>query len=121
MNDCCNGDFGSGKVCTGGAFRTASEAQSGWAPCYGDNGHFGTDTFAPATNTCSNANGAVASWSQTNLLRIGLKGPAADRSPAVLRQELLRSPVEHTSGQVSSEEPAAGRNWRGPGREGKRE
>jgi len=66
MNYCCNGNYGSGKVCTGQAFRTASEAQSGWAPCYGGNGHFGTDTFAPAANTCSNANCAVASWSQTN-------------------------------------------------------
>jgi cysteine-rich repeat protein len=66
MNYCCNGNYGSGKVCTGGAFRTASEAQSGWAPCYGGNGHFGTDTFAPSQNTCTNANCAVASWSQTN-------------------------------------------------------
>ena len=66
MNYCCNGDHGSGKICTGGAFRTASEAQSGWAPCYGGNGHFGTDTFAPAANTCTNANCVVASWSATN-------------------------------------------------------
>jgi cysteine-rich repeat protein len=66
MNYCCNGDYGSGKVCTGGAFRTASEAQSGWAQCYGGNGHFGTDTFAPSLNTCTNANCAVASWSATN-------------------------------------------------------
>lgn len=66
MNYCCNGNY-AGKACNGaGAFRTASEAQSGWAPCYGGNGHFGTDTFAPSLNTCSNANCAVASWSQTN-------------------------------------------------------
>ncbi len=38
----CNGNHGSGKVCNGGAFRTASETQSGWAQCYGGNGHFGT-------------------------------------------------------------------------------
>ena len=65
MNYCCNGNY-AGKMCNGSAFRTASEAQSGWAPCYGGNGHFGTDTFAPAPNTCTNANCAVASWSQTN-------------------------------------------------------
>ena len=66
MNYCCNGNY-AGKACNGaGAFRTASEAQSGWAPCYGGNGHFGTDTFAPSLNTCSNANCAAASWSQTN-------------------------------------------------------
>jgi len=66
MNYCCNGDYGSGKVCSGSAFRTASEAQAGWAPCYGGNGHFGTDTFAPAANTCSNPNCAAANWSATN-------------------------------------------------------
>jgi cysteine-rich repeat protein len=67
MNYCCNGDFGSGKVCTGQAFRTASEAQAGWAPCYNaGKGHFGTDTFAPAPNTCNNNNCAAASWSQSN-------------------------------------------------------
>ena len=67
MNYCCNGDFGSGKVCTGQAFRTASEAQAGWAPCYGGGkGHFGTDTFAAAANTCNNNNCTVASWSQSN-------------------------------------------------------
>ena len=67
MNYCCNGDFGSGKLCTGQAFRTASEAQAGWAACYGGGkGHFGVDTFAPAANTCNNNNCAVASWSQSN-------------------------------------------------------
>ncbi len=67
MNYCCNGDFGSGKVCTGQAFRTVSEAQAGWAPCYGGGkGHFGTDTFAPSANTCNNNNCAVSSWSQSN-------------------------------------------------------
>ena len=68
MNYCCNGNYGNGKVCNGQAFRTASEAQSGWAPCYGGNGHFGTDTFAPAANTCSNTNCGSANWSQTNAL-----------------------------------------------------
>lgn len=66
MNYCCNGNYGSGKVCSGGAFRTASEAQSGWAPCYGGNGHFGTDTFAPSANTCGNANCTSANWSASN-------------------------------------------------------
>jgi len=66
MNYCCNGDYGSGKTCNGSAFRTASEAQSGWAACYGGNGHFGTDTFAASTNTCSNAGCGDANWSQPN-------------------------------------------------------
>jgi hypothetical protein len=66
MNYCCNGNHGSGKVCVGQAFRTASEAQAGWAPCYGGKGHFGTDTFAPATNTCNNNVCGQANWSQTN-------------------------------------------------------
>jgi hypothetical protein len=66
MNYCCNGDYGSGKTCNGSAFRTASEAQSGWAACYGGNGHFGTDTFAASTNTCSNAGCGGANWSQPN-------------------------------------------------------
>ena len=66
MNYCCNGNHGSGKVCNGSAMRTAAEAQAGWAQCYGGQGHFGTDTFAPATNTCNNNNCATASWSATN-------------------------------------------------------
>ncbi len=66
MNYCCNGDYGSGKTCNGSAFRTASEAQSGWASCYGGNGHFGSDTFASSTNTCSNGGCGNANWSQTN-------------------------------------------------------
>jgi hypothetical protein len=41
-------------------------AQSGWAPCYGGNGHFGSDTFAPATNTCGDGNCGSANWSQLN-------------------------------------------------------
>ena len=66
MNYCCNGNYGNGKVCNGSAIRTASEAQSGWAQCYGGNGHFGTDTFAPAPNTCNDNNCTMANWSATN-------------------------------------------------------
>ena len=67
MNYCCGAnDYGSGKVCNGQAFRTASEAQSGWAPCYGGTGHYGTDSKAPTTNTCSNAGCSQANWSENN-------------------------------------------------------
>ena len=67
MNYCCNGNYGSGKVCNGSAMRTASEAQAGWAACYNAGvGHFGTDTFLPATNTCINNNCAQANWSQAS-------------------------------------------------------
>jgi hypothetical protein len=67
MNYCCNANYGSGKTCNGQAIRTASEAQAGWAPCYnGGSGHFGSDTFAPASGTCSNAVCGQANWSALN-------------------------------------------------------
>ncbi|HRI11005.1 MAG TPA: fibrinogen-like YCDxxxxGGGW domain-containing protein, partial [Nannocystaceae bacterium] len=66
MNYCCNANYGSGKSCNGSAIRTASEAQAGWAPCYGGQGHFGTDTLVPSTNTCSNTTCAQANWSLKN-------------------------------------------------------
>ena len=64
MNYCCGGnDYGSGKVCNNQAFRTSSEAQAGWAPCYGPQlGYFGSDVFAPANATCANTNCAQSNW-----------------------------------------------------------
>jgi len=54
MNYCCTGQtYGSGKTCNGSAFRTTSEAQAGWSPCYMGAGYFGSDSFAPATNSCT--------------------------------------------------------------------
>jgi cysteine-rich repeat protein len=66
MNYCCNANNGSGKVCNGQAYRTSSEAQAGWAMCYGGVGHFGTDTFAIASNTCGNGNCGQANWAQSS-------------------------------------------------------
>lgn len=65
MGYCCPGAVG-GIACDGGAFRTTSEAQAGWAPCYGGTGFFGSDTHAPATNSCSNTDCGNANWSQAN-------------------------------------------------------
>ncbi len=66
MNFCCNGNYGNGKTCNGQAFRTTSEAQAGWAPCYGGVGFLGSDTFALATNTCNNNVCAQANWSSSS-------------------------------------------------------
>lgn len=66
MNYCCAGNHGSGKACNGQAFRTAAEAQAGWANCYGGVGHIGSDTFVPVNNSCSNANCTQASWGQAS-------------------------------------------------------
>jgi hypothetical protein len=67
MNYCCMGqNYGSGKVCNGAAFRSVSEAQAGWSPCYGGGGHFGTDTFAPSTNACGESPCSSANYSAPN-------------------------------------------------------
>ena len=62
MNYCC-GPAIAGKNCNGSAFRTVSEAQAGWSPCYGGVGFFGSDTYAPATNTCNDGGCNNANWS----------------------------------------------------------
>lgn len=64
MGDCCAGSSYAGKACNGASFRTASEAQAGWAPCWapGELGYFGTDTFAPAAPSCSNGTCSLATW-----------------------------------------------------------
>ena len=62
MGDCCSGQTYAGKVCNGAAIRTASEAQAGWATCYGGNGLLGSDTFAPASASCDNSDCAKAAW-----------------------------------------------------------
>ena len=66
MNYCCGGPYGSGKICNGSSFRTTSEAQGGWAGCYGSPGgpgFFGTDTFGPAAPTCGNTTCGNSNWS----------------------------------------------------------
>lgn len=64
MAYCCAGKSYAGKTCKSSAFRTVSEAQAGWVYA-GQNGTFGTDSFAPMTgqqndNGCSGANWAKA-------------------------------------------------------------
>jgi hypothetical protein len=67
MGYCCGGKSYAGQGCNGIAFRTTSEAQTGWAACYGGNpaGFFGSDTFGPATNSCTDSTGCqFSNWSQ---------------------------------------------------------
>jgi hypothetical protein len=69
MRYCCAGQTYAGKTCNGGAIRTSSEAQGGWALCYTATapGYFGTDTFGPASNTCSDGTGCqFATWASAN-------------------------------------------------------
>lgn len=65
---CCTGQTYAGMSCAGGAFRTTSEAQGGWGTCYTGTtpGFFGTDTFGPSTNACSNVTCGNAAWSSSN-------------------------------------------------------
>ena len=65
MNYCCAGSYGSGKICNGQAFRTTSEAQAGWVYS-GQNGTFGTDSFAPMTGIQSNSGCTNANWAIGN-------------------------------------------------------
>ena len=63
MNYCCSSQsYGSGKSCNGSAFRTVSEAQAGWGSASGQNGTFGSDSFAPMNNTTSNTGCSGANW-----------------------------------------------------------
>ncbi|MCB9700542.1 MAG: DUF4215 domain-containing protein [Myxococcales bacterium] len=66
MNYCCGQNYGSGKTCNGQAIRTSSEAQSGWAPCYGGTGHFGTDTATFSAGSCNNNGCGNSNWSAPN-------------------------------------------------------
>lgn len=67
MQYCCAGKAYGSKSCNGSAFRTTSEAQSGWAGCYsGQAGYFGTDTFGAGTNQCSDTNCDASNWAQPN-------------------------------------------------------
>lgn len=81
---CCVGSV-AGVACNGGsAFRTTAEAMAGWASCHGsDTGQYGTDSYAPIGNTCSDANCTQANWAQSNgieydyTIYIGHKVPRA--------------------------------------------
>ncbi len=69
IGQCCAGQTYAGKACNGGAFRTTSEAQGGWGQCWGAPtvGYFGTDTFGPASNDCSDsAPCGNSSWASPN-------------------------------------------------------
>jgi hypothetical protein len=68
MNFCCVAATAGGHTCNGSAFRTAAEAQIDWGVpgCgYGaaGGGVLGTDSFAPASATCSDATCTNANWS----------------------------------------------------------
>jgi hypothetical protein len=62
MNLCCSGTF-AGKSCKGGTFRTTSEAQGGWAGCYGGTGMFGNDSYGTVTASCGDSSCSGANWS----------------------------------------------------------
>ena len=67
MGHCCaNENYGSGMPCVGDSFRTTSEAQSGWSPCYGGSGFFGSDTFGPAKPTCDNTTCGDSNFAEPN-------------------------------------------------------
>ena len=68
MGYCCAGQSYGGVPCNGQSFRTTSEAQAGWASNYiaGNNGTFGTDSFAPITNAQANAVCSNAEWANLN-------------------------------------------------------
>ena len=73
MNLCCvqYGTPSSGKTCIGNAafksFRTTSEAQAGWGACWNANqgGTFGSDSFLPPANRCSDSC-ASANWASSS-------------------------------------------------------
>jgi hypothetical protein len=68
MRYCCAGQTYAGKTCAGGAFRTSSEAQGSWGLCYTPTnpGYFGSDSFGPGANTCSDATCGFSGWSSSN-------------------------------------------------------
>jgi hypothetical protein len=67
MSYCCSGTL-AGKTCNGGSIRTASEAQAGWCSSYyaPNNGHFGSDSYFPATCVMDDGDCGSAAWSEAN-------------------------------------------------------
>ncbi len=64
MNYCCKGkNYGSGKVCNGGGFRTVSEAQAGWVYA-SQGGTFGSDSAGPITGTGGSSPCGSAGWAK---------------------------------------------------------
>src|SRR5262249_7163188 len=66
MSYCCSATAGS-YFCNGaGTFRTTAEAQIDWGACVNGaavGGVLGTDTFGPASGTCSDSSCTNANWS----------------------------------------------------------
>ena len=65
MHLCCSNPYG-GTNCGGGTIRTCSEAQSGWAPCYGGTGMFGNDACQAPSQTCSDSSCSNSNWAAKN-------------------------------------------------------
>ena len=71
MATCCQayGTPASQKACSGGSFRTTSEAQAGWSTCWNSGnkaGAFGTDTWLPWNDACWDATCDTSNWAGSN-------------------------------------------------------